>query len=170
MYELDVKEVGSKEIRIVRLEPMRVASLRVISITPELEAWAKMRAWAESKGLLGDLVKHPVYGFNEPPPEPGKREYGYEFWIQVGDDIESDEIVEVKEVEGGEYAVTTCVLKEELESDFFKEHGILESWHRLDEWAKANGYRYRGHPGLEKAHDPDAGPDLVLDLYYPITK
>lgn len=162
--------MGRKDIRIVQLAPMRVASLRVISATPELHAWAKMRTWAESKGLLGDLEKHPVFGFNNPPPEPGKREYGYEFWIRVDADIESDDIVEIKEVKGGKYAVTTCVLKEELASDFFKEHGFLESWYRLEKWAKANGYRYRGHPGLEKPHDPDAGPNLVLDLYYPIIR
>jgi DNA gyrase inhibitor GyrI len=165
-----VKEMNKKDIRIVKLAPMRIASVVVISETPELEAWAKLRAWAEKKGLLGDLEQHPVFGFNEPPPQPGKREYGYMFWIRVGDDIESDNVVEVKEVEGGEYAVTTCVLKEELGSDFFKEHGVLESWWRLEEWAKKNGYKYRGHPGLEKPHDPDAGADLVLDLYYPITK
>ncbi len=162
--------MGDKDVRIVRLPPMRVASLRVISVTPELEAWAKLRAWAEAKGLLGNLQKHPVFGFNDPPPEPGRREYGYEFWIRVGPDVDSDDVVEVKEVEGGEYAVTTCVLKEELESDFFKEHGFLESWQRLEEWAKAHGYKYRGHPGLEKPHDPDAGSDLILDLYYPIIK
>jgi DNA gyrase inhibitor GyrI len=165
-----MKKMDEKDIRIVTLPPMRVASVVVISETPEIEAWAKMRAWAEEKGLLGDLEKHPVFGFNEPPPQPGKREYGYMFWIRVDDEIESDEIVEVKEVEGGEYAVTTCVLKEELASEFFKNRGILESWWRLEEWAKTNGYKYRGHPGLEKAHNPDAGPDLVLDLYYPITK
>ncbi|MFX1577106.1 MAG: GyrI-like domain-containing protein [Promethearchaeota archaeon] len=162
--------MNKKDVRIVKLAPMRVASVVVISETPELEAWAKLRAWAEKKGLLGDLEQHPVFGFNEPPPQPGKREYGYMFWIRVGDDIESDNVVEVKEVEGGEYAVTTCALKEELDSEFFKEHGVLESWWRLDEWAKEHGYKYRGHPGLEKPHDPDAGADLVLDLYYPITK
>jgi DNA gyrase inhibitor GyrI len=162
--------MDGKDIRIFALPPMRVASVVVISETPEIEAWAKMRAWASEKGLLGNLDKHPVFGFNEPPPQPGKREYGYMFWIRVGDDIESDDVVEVKEVEGGEYAVTTCVLKEELKSEFFEKHGILESWWRLEEWAKAHGYKYRGHPGLEKPHDPDAGPDLVLDLYYPIAK
>lgn len=162
--------MNKKDVRIVKLAPMRVASVVVISETPELEAWAKLRAWAEKKRLLGDLERHPVFGFNEPPPQPGKQEYGYMFWIRVGDDIESDDVVKVREVEGGEYAVTTCVLKEELESDFFREHGVLESWWRLEEWAKENGYKYRGHPGLEKPHDPDAGADLVLDLYYPITK
>ena len=162
--------MSKKDVRIVTLAPMRVASVHAISPTPEMEAWAKMRAWAEEKGLLGDLENHPVFGFNEPSPSPGRSEYGYMFWIRVGKDIESDDVVEVKEVEGGEYAVTTCVLKDELESEFFKKHGILESWWRLEEWAKANGYRYRGHPGLEKPHDPDAGPDLVLDMYYPITK
>ncbi len=162
--------MDEKDIRIVTLPPMRVASVVVISETPEMDAWARMRAWADEKGLLGNLDKHPIFGFNEPPPQPGKREYGYMFWIRVGDDIESDDVVEVKEVDGGEYAVTTCVLKEELESEFFRERGFLESWWRLEEWAKAHGYKYRGHPGLEKPHDPDAGPDMVLDFYYPIAK
>jgi len=39
--------------------------------------------------------------------------------------------VKIEEFEGGLYAVTTCNLKEELESDFFKEKGFLESWQKI---------------------------------------
>ena len=54
------------DVRIVKLEPMRVASVRAISETPERDAWEKVRTWAEPKGLLADIEKHPIFGFNNP--------------------------------------------------------------------------------------------------------
>ena len=157
------------EVKIVRLEPMRVASARVISETPENDAWQKMRAWAEPKGLLEDLKKHPVFGFNNPNPSPDRKEYGYEFWIRVEPDVEPEGDIKFKEFEGGLYAVTTCKLKEELESEFFQKEGYLESWKKLVDWVKSSKYRYGKRQGLEKAHDPNASEEeLVLDLYCPI--
>jgi len=161
-----MKEV---EVKIVRLEPMRVASVRAISETPERDAWEKMRGWAEPRGLLGDTGKHPVFGFNNPDPSPGQRQYGYEFWIQVDQETEPEGEVKMKKFEGGLYAVTTCKLKEELESEFFQERGYLESWQRIVEWVKSSKYKYGKHQCLEKAHDPGATEDeLILDLYCPI--
>ena len=46
------------DVRIERLEPMRVASARELGESPEPKAWEKMRAWAEPKGLLGDVENH----------------------------------------------------------------------------------------------------------------
>ena len=43
-------------VRIVRLQPMRVLRFRVVSKTPERDAWAQARAWAGPKGLLEDLA------------------------------------------------------------------------------------------------------------------
>jgi len=157
------------EVKIVKLEPMHVASARVISTTPENEAWEKMRAWAEPRGLLEDLEKHPVFGFNNPNPSPDRKEYGYEFWIQVEPDVEPKGDIKIKEFEGGLYAVTTCRLKEELESEFFQKEGYLESWKKIVDWVKSSRYRYGKHQCLEKAHDPNASEEeLVLDLYCPI--
>ena len=157
------------EVKIARLEPMRVASANVISTTPEHDAWEKMRTWAEPKGLLEDLEKHPVFGFNNPDPSPDRKEYGYEFWIRVEPDIEPKEEVEVKEFEGGLYAVTTCKLKEAIESEFFQKEGYLESWKKIVDWVKSSKYKYGKHQCLEKAHDPSASEEeLVLDLYCPI--
>jgi len=161
-----MKEV---EVEIVRLEPMLVASVRAVSETPERDAWEKLRGWAEPRGLLGDVEKHPVFGFNNPDPSPGQKQYGYEFWIRVDPDTEPEGEVEIKEVKGGLYAVTTCKLKEEIESEFFQKQGYLESWQKIVDWVKSSKYKYGRHQCLEKAHDPGATEEeLILDLYCPI--
>ena len=165
------KEGKMKElkVKIVRLEPMRVASIRAISETPERDAWEKMRAWAEPKGLLRDIEKYPVFGFNNPDPSPGQKEYGYEFWIRIGPEIGPDGEVEIKEVQGGLYAVTMCELKEEVESEFFQKEGYLESYKKLADWVKSSKYKFGKRRWLEKAHDPEASEEeLVLDIYCPI--
>ncbi len=157
------------EVRIEQLKPMHVASVRALSKTPENDAWEKMRAWAEPKGLLEDLEKHPVFGFNNPNPSPGRKEYGYEFWIRVEPGIAPEGEVMIDQFKGGLYAVTTCRLKEELESEFFQREGYLESWKKLVEWVDSSKYRQGKHQCLERAHDPNASAEeLILDLYCPI--
>ncbi|MGD8565893.1 MAG: effector binding domain-containing protein [Candidatus Bathyarchaeota archaeon] len=153
-------------VKIVKLEPMHVASAQVISTTPENQAWEKMRAWAEPKGLLEDLEKHPVFGFNNPNPSPDRKEYGYEFWIRVEPNMEPEGDIKIKKFEGGLYAVATCKLKEEIESEFFQKEGYLESWKKLVDWVKSSKYKFSKQQCLEKAHDPNASvEELVLDLY-----
>ena len=157
------------EVEIVKLEPMHVASVRATSTTPERDAWEKMRSWAEPKGLLEDIDRHPVFGFNSPDPSPGQKEYGYEFWIRVEPGTPPSGDVEIKKFQGGLYAVTTCKLKEELESEFFKKEGYLESWKNIVDWVKSSKYKFGKHQCLEKAHEPGASEEeLVLDLYCPI--
>jgi len=162
-------KVKESKVEIVNLEPMIVASVHATSTTPESDAWKKMRAWAEPRGLLEDIDKHPVFGFNSPDPSPGKKEYGYEFWIRVEPDTKPSGEVEIKKFKGGLYAVTTCKLKEELESEFFKKNGYLKSWKDIVDWVKSSKYRYGKHQCLEKAHEPGASEEeLILDLYCPI--
>lgn len=157
------------DVKTVKLEPMRVASVRAVSKTPEHDSWEKMREWAEPKGLLQDIKKHPVFGFNNPDPSAGREDYGYEFWIRVEPDIKPEGEVEIKEFEGGLYAVTTCKLKEELESEFFRKEGYLESWKKIVDWVKSSKYKMGKQQCLEKAHEPGASEEeLILDLYCPI--
>ena len=166
----DERKVKKLEVKIVKLESMRVASVRAVGTTPEHDAWEKMRSWAEPRGLLEDTEKHPVFGFNNPDPSPGRKEYGYEFWIRVGQNTQPAGDVEIKEFEGGLYAVTTCKLKEELESEFFKKEGYLESWKNIVDWVThSSKYKFSKHQCLEKAHEPGASEEeLILDLYCPI--
>jgi DNA gyrase inhibitor GyrI len=149
------------EVRIERLEPMRVASVRVVSDTPERDAWDKMREWAEPLGLLKDIEKNPVFGFNNPSPTPDRREYGYEFWIRIDPDVEPEGDIQVINFPGGLYAVTKCSL--------LGDPNILETWKSLWEWVLESKYEHRRRHELEKSQNPlSPEKDLILDLYLPI--
>ncbi len=146
------------DLRIVKLEPMRVASARAFGEHPESEAWEKLRAWAEPRGLLHDPERHPVFGFNAPGPSPGRKEYGYEFWIRVGPDASPEGPVEVKDVAGGRFAVA-------------RERGYPspEAWKRLYDRARRSGHRWRKAHELERIHDHlAAASEVTFDLYLPI--
>ncbi|MGY5864145.1 MAG: effector binding domain-containing protein [Candidatus Thorarchaeota archaeon] len=159
------------QVEIVQLEPMTVASVQAISKSPEDDAWKKMVSFAEPKGLLKDLKKNPVFGFNSPNPSKGKEEYGYEFWIRISSDMKLEEGVEKKKFSGGLYAVTRCNLTKEATSSFLHEHGQLESWANLSEWFKTSGYKKGKHQWLEKSINPNKpDEDLQLDLHLPIEK
>lgn len=146
------------EVKIIELDPMRVASFHAISESPEHEAAQLLASWAQSRGFLDDLEKNPVFGFNNPNPTEGKKEYGYEFWVKVDDSYE-EEGVTLKDIKGERYAVTTC---ESLSV-------IGEKWMQLMEWVKNSEYEWSGGECLEKTHDFSASDDeLVLDLYLPI--
>ncbi len=151
------------EVRIVKLESMRVASFHALGKTPENDAYNKLRAWSEPKKLFDNPTKYPVYGFNNPDPSPDSEEYGYEFWIRMSPDIQPEDI-EVKEFQGGLYAVTTT--KIQIDPD----ENMIPAWKKLIDWVKSNSnYKFGRHQFLEKHLNPWAPPeDFILDLYCPI--
>lgn len=150
-------------LRIERLPRMRVASVRAVSATPERDAWQKLRAWAEPRGLLHQPRFHPVFGFNNPAPVPGHAAYGYEFWIRVDAHTHTAGDVELKDFAGGLYAVTTCRLVDDPAG------ALGEVWRRLWEQVQAGPYRWRHTQELERPHNPLAAEtDMVFDLYLPI--
>jgi DNA gyrase inhibitor GyrI len=147
---------------------MRVASVRAFSAQPEGEAGEKLVAWAEPKGLFDKPDQHRVFGFNNPDPAPGSPNYGYEFWIVVGSDVEPEEGVEVKEFPGGLYAVTRC----DVPAGGAYE-AIPATWQQLVTWCEDSKYRIATHQWLEEHLDlaetsPEEG--FVLKLYLPIAK
>lgn len=151
MYELDV--------RISTLEPMRVASFHAFGSSPELDAAAKLVAWAKPKGYQDDPEKHRIFGFNNPNPSVGSPNYGYEFWIQIESDAEIEEDISVKEFEGGLYAITRS----------YGIENITATWMKLAEWVENNSkYRYGTQQMLEEHVGPfpfDVSEDFNLDLY-----
>ncbi len=150
--------MNALNVRIERLEPMRVASVQVVSERPETEAWEKLKAWAEPQGLLKDPKQHPVFGFNNPNPSPERKEYGYEFWIRVGPEAASEGSVTVKEVDGGRFAAMT-----------HRGYPSPQVWKQLWDWVHSSGYRWRKAHELERIHDPlGSGAEVTFDLYLPI--
>ena len=149
------------DVRIVELEAMRVASVHGYSASPEGEAWDKLVAWAGPKGLFADPKAHRIFGFNNPNPSPGSPNYGYEFWIVVGPEVEPEGEVKVKDFGGGLYAVTRC---KGVES-------IGPTWKRLVAWREESGHRYAHHQWLEEqTHASDSFEEMEFNLYLPITE
>jgi len=146
------------QVRIEWLAPMRVARFQAFGPSPEAEAWARMRAWAEPRELLKEASAHPVFGFNSPSPSRPGEDYGHEFWIRVAPEIRIESSVETLEFPGGWYAVTTC-----------QGFPNLERWTQLLEWVRHGPHRYRRTHELERPHNPLAPEsEMAFDLYLPI--
>lgn len=71
----------SIEVKIVRLEPLRVASVQGFGQNPEEQATSQLHAWLTKKGWINDLGAHRFFGFNNPDPSPCSLNYGYELWV-----------------------------------------------------------------------------------------
>lgn len=121
------------EIRLERLETMRVAHVHVLSETPEEDAWEKMVAWAKPRGLLEYGSGTRVFGRNTYPtdaPEP----HGYEFFLTLVTDIEAEGEIDIQEIEGGLYAVLRF---EDIEK-------IRDAWGQLWNWIKESEHEHIG--------------------------
>ena len=151
------------DVRIVKLEPMRVASVYGFGASPEIQTMEKLIAWAKPKGWLDNPDEHLIYGFNNPNPSHGSPNYGYEFWITVSPDVEPEGEVRIEEFSGGLYAVTRCRGVET----------ITETWNQLCKWVVDSKYNLANHQWLE-AHIgtfPAASfEEMTLDLHAPIAE
>jgi AraC family transcriptional regulator len=149
------------DVRIVRLEPQRVAASYGFGAGPEGIAWEKMLAFVKEQGLNTDGESHRYFGFNNPNPAPGSPNYGYEQWITVGPEVQPAGEIKIKDFGGGLYAVTHCQLS-----------SITDVWMRLAAWREKSPYRYGQHQWLEEViSDPiknEINGDAEFDLYMPI--
>jgi AraC family transcriptional regulator len=149
------------DARIVRLGPMRVASLVGHGQTPEQDGWGRLLKWAHEQGLLEGPVMPRFFGFNQPASHGEDEPHDYEVWMTIGPEVKADATVKVKNFPGGQYAVARA-------------HGvshIKEVWRHLEEWARDN-HQHRGpyHWLEEHLVFMDVAPeDMVLDLYLPIS-
>jgi DNA gyrase inhibitor GyrI len=149
------------DVRIVRLEPQRVAMSYGFGNGPENIAWEKMIAFVKAKGLNTDGQPHHYFGFNNPNPTPGSPNYGYEQWITVGPEVMTEGDIKIKDFSGGLYAVTHCKLQ-----------NITEVWKQLATWREKSRYRLGSQECLEElisdpiAHEVDG--EAEFDLYLPI--
>lgn len=153
-----------EEARIVTLEPMRVASFHGFGSSPEREALRKLLAWAEPRGLLEGERRPRVFGFDNPSPAPGSPHYGYEFWLEIGPEVEVGDEVALKTFDGGQYAVLRCHARPDGSN-------IFEAWQQLLAWQEASSYRcLRQRQCLEEHISPlTAEPAaFTLDLYMPV--
>lgn len=146
------------EVRIVQLEPLRVACAHGFGREPEREAQEKIDAFIEEKGL----TDYRQFGFNNPSPSPGSPNYGYDIWVTVGPEVEGTDDVTIKSFSGGLYGVTRC---EGLPN-------IGARWQALAAWREESRHRPAHHQWLENLLVEPNVPeeDFVFDLYIPIAE
>lgn len=150
-------------VRIVELPPMRVACAHGFGAGPEGIAWKKLFDWARPKGLLEDWQMHRIFGFNNPDPSPGSPNYGYEFQIVVGPEVEAEGEIKIKSIPGGKYAALRC-------------KGIPtigQRWRQLVAWRENSRYRYDGarqwlEEHIGSAQEQQAIDEIELDLLMPV--
>lgn len=148
------------DVRIVEMEPMRVAVAHGFGESPELIATDKMLAFLASKGLKFEDVRW--FGFNNPDPSPGSPNYGYDVWTTVGPEVEGEGDISIREVPARRYAVTR-----------FKDlNNIGDVWKQLVLWFEDSPYKKPPywHECLENLLVPPDTPyeEYVFDLYLPI--
>jgi len=151
MSELDVK--------IVKLEPMRVICFNGFGEGPEQEALEKLLAWAKAHGHSGR-----VFGYNNPNPTPGSPNYGYDVWMVVDGDVQAEGEARIIDFPGGLYAVTRCVVTSPWDD-------IPSTWQKLVRWRENSRYREASHQWLEEHIDPQnaaGGENFTLDLFLPV--
>jgi DNA gyrase inhibitor GyrI len=156
-------------VRIVKLEPIRVAAALGYGASPEVEAWGKLVSWAESQGLLSEIQSHRFFGFNNPNPSPGSPNYGYEQWMTIDASTQPGGEVEIKEFSGGLYAVTRCQGTDNLPA----------AWQALVAWQEDSRFKLASHWCLEECLTPqhflplDREPafgQVEFDLYLQVTE
>jgi DNA gyrase inhibitor GyrI len=154
------------EIKIVTLEPMRIASVYGFGPSPETEAWSRLMAWARPKGLLDGPELPRIFGFNNPNPSPGSPNYGYEFWITVGPEVMPDDGVRIVEFSGGMYAVARLPEFRDLETT------IPKAWKELIAWIGDSRYRGANRQWLEEHFVSVDNVEQVvsLDLFAPVAE
>ncbi len=159
--------MSTMEVRIIRLEPLYVASALGYGSNPEELAWNNLLDWIKASGLDRQIASHRFFGFNNPNPSVGSPNYGYEQWVTVDagtpskpDEVSGEEIT-IKEFSGGLYAVTRCRLSR-----------ITDAWKELVTWRERSRYKPAHHPCLEeclgKPLDQAIGMETEFDLYLPI--
>jgi DNA gyrase inhibitor GyrI len=153
-----------KDVRIVDLPPMRVASSLGFGREPEDQAWKQLLRFAATAGIDPKQKGFQAYGFNNPNPTPGSENYGYEIWLPVDPDVEAAPSIQIKQVPGGKYAVVRCTGLS----------NIGRIWAELVAWFEDSPYTcppnwYQCLEALQNPLEPDP-EKYVFDLYLPIAE
>lgn len=153
------------EISIKSLEPMKVASYRIISQNPEEEVMEYMNNWAR-KNELNKQENMRNFGFDVPvskeQAEKGLR--GYEYWLTVSDTAVESDKVKIKYIEADEYAVLR--ITNPFENPF---DTIPQGWKQLNDWVMNGEYKttnYNNRYWLEEVIQE--GNTTYMDIYYPV--
>lgn len=113
-----------KDVRIIRIPEMTVASYRAESETPEKDCSDVINKFI-SENSLHKRGGFRYFGFNNPSSSENNPVYGYEIWVAIPEDFDVPKPLVKKKFEGGLYASITTKMGE-----------IGERWQLLYNWVK----------------------------------
>ena len=154
--------MNNLQVRIVTLDPLRVASAYGFGASPEGIAFEKIETFAAANKLLEEDRLPSTFGFNHPDPSPGSPNYGYEVWLPVTEDVQEQGDISIKNFPGGLYAITRLTGLQ----------NIGDAWKQLARWREGSKYEDGNHQWLEHLLSPPDSSleDFVFDLYLPIAE
>jgi len=165
--------MGKDDVRIVKLERMKVASSKGFGKEPETIAWSGLLAWMKARGIPAGGSR--FFGFNNPNPTPGSPNYGYEQWLALrGEPADAERElaaksgIEIKDFAGGLYAVARHSGSPER---------LPQSWAALRLWVERSSFKHASHQWLEEFLNPEIldepEPDwekTKMDILFPIAE
>jgi AraC family transcriptional regulator len=161
-----MENLENLDIRFICLPALRVVSFYAFSSSPETQAWGKTVTWAKEHNCWHEAPTIRVFGFNNPDPSVGSPNYGYEYWLTIGPNVQTDTDTGVKEFSGGKYAVLRC----EVSGNPWDI--IPTAWNELVRWRESSHYKLGNHQCLEEhlTRFDSIDQGFILDLYLPITE
>lgn len=153
----------SMNVKIEKLEPMRVAFVRHIGPYDKVSnAWDKLCTWLGKEGLLGPGAKFIGLCYDDPEvTAPDK--IRYDACVTVDENFEPLNDIVVQTIPGGEFAVVTHIGPyNKLGQTYSKLFG---------RWLPQSGRELRSQPSLEfYLNDPQSTEpkELLTDIYVPL--
>lgn len=161
-YDIQDKNLLDKypDIKVLKkMDAIKVACFEYYGSTPEINAFKGLFDWAKNNNIDLDKKIFRLFGYDTTECKPGSSEYGYEACIIIDKDYNVNDCkVQIKELSGGMYAVTTVNVKD-----------IPNAWTRFKNWVKLSKYNFGTHQWLEEHMEGfNEDFDYDIDLYMPI--
>ena len=156
-----MEQLTASDIRIIRLQSMKIAAYSAISESPEADSLKPLLEWAKKEGIM-DLPTTRLFGFDTAVDKKEYPIYGYESWISVPNDSKIPNPLKEIFFQGGLYAVTNTT---------YGNFDVQKKWKMFAKWFEESEFEYGGGQCLEEVllidhiHDPSK---LQLDLFIPI--
>ena len=167
------------DIKVIKeLKSMKVACFSYYGKCPEDHAYEILKEWFHKNEVSLHETPYRLFGYNNPDPQEGQKEYAYEFCITIPDtlydtleDVPADFFGQTypkvyrKTLTGGKYAVMSV-----------RPHGkdlgeeIMTSWPRLVKWLEESKYMWgtnqylEEHLGFSPEDDHIGGVDLYISI------
>jgi DNA-binding transcriptional MerR regulator/DNA gyrase inhibitor GyrI len=127
-----LEKLTDRDVRIIYLPPMTVASAHYVGEAPELVSDDMIQKYIKDSNLEKIYPASRHFGFNNPDTPNEGPEHGYERLISISDDMDVPAPLVKKKFSGGLYAAHHIPM------------GAFDEWYLLHQWVdKSEKYEFR---------------------------